>query len=146
MIVCSKLKSLVSLVNELENFDYKEEEHHIVYGVKNDPLVSKLIDILEEAEVNFEFRDFRDHRPTREQLTQWAAFMEEPFPLNYRSTFVKKNRKYFDKFTESKQYQWISENYQSIERLIILNSKNEVLWIGGRPERIAKVVFNLVQD
>ncbi|EQC47885.1 arsenate reductase family protein [Bacteriovorax sp. Seq25_V] len=130
----------------MADFDYDGEELHIIYGVKNDPLIMKLIDILEEAEVNFEFKDFRDHRPTPEQLMQWADFMEEEFPLNYRSTFVKKNKKIFDKLPSPKQYQWIIDNYQAIERPIILNEEGEIVWAGGRPERIAKVLFNLVQD
>lgn len=116
---------------------------YIIWGVGNDDQLVKLKAILEEFEVDFEFRDFRDYPPSVDDLLKWGEHEGEEFPLNPRSTFVKKNRKNFDKLTTAKKAEWLARNYQAISRPIIEDGDGEVLSIGGRPERLLKTVFNL---
>ena len=50
-----------------------QESFHI-YGVGNDETILKLRDILDQAEVEHEFFDFKDFPPTTEQLEKWAEY------------------------------------------------------------------------
>jgi arsenate reductase-like glutaredoxin family protein len=117
--------------------DYK------IYGVKNDAEIEKLLEILELHEVSFEFLDFRDFPPTNEQLLKWGEFDGTEFPINERSTFVKKNRKIFNGLTANEKFEWLRKHHQILIRPIIENEAEEVISIGGRPERLMKVVFGI---
>ena len=66
---------------------------YYIYGVKNDDQITKLTDILDECEIEYEFRDFRDFPPTVEQLQRWGEFEGEDLPMNLRSNFFKKNKR-----------------------------------------------------
>lgn len=116
---------------------------YIIWGVGNDDQIGKLIDILNEFEIEVEFRDFRDHPPEFEDLQKWGEFEGEEFPINLRSTFFKKNKKNYDKLNTAKKAEWLARNYHVISRPIIEDTNGEVLSIGGRPERLLKTVFNL---
>ncbi len=122
------------------------EEKFIIFGIQNDELNQKLLGILEDAEVNFEFRDYRNFPPTPQQLSRWAEFEGEDFPINGRSSFFKKNKKHFIKLDDAEKYQWLSKNYHAILKPIIEDDSENVLSIGGRPERLAVQVFNLEKD
>ena len=76
------------------------EELYNIYGIRNCEQNEKLLDILEDAEVDFEFFDFRDFPPSEEQLRQWGEFESDNFPINYRSSLFKKNKKKFDKMSD----------------------------------------------
>lgn len=117
-----------------------------IYGVKNCEIIEKLIEILDDAEVDYIFHDFRDHTPTEEQIEEWAEFLGDEYPINYRSPFYKKNKKHFDRFNEAQKISWIQQNYRVIMRPIIYDEFDELSAIGGRPERLAKQVFGLVKD
>lgn len=117
-----------------------------IYAVKNDDGIQKLLDILTEFETSFEFFDFKEFPPTDEQLKKWAAFEGVEYPINERSTFVKKNRKNFQKLTELEKYEWLRKNNHIILRPVIEDENDDVLSIGGRPERLLKVVFGFEQS
>jgi arsenate reductase (glutaredoxin) len=115
-----------------------------IFGVKNDELITKLLEILEYSEIDFEFVDFRDCPPTDEQLLKWGEFEGIEFPINPRNSLFKRNKKKFSVLTNTKKADWIRENYHVILRPIIENESEEILSIGGRPERISKSIFGLV--
>ena len=122
------------------------EDLYNIYGIRNCEQNEKLLDILEEAEVEFEFFDFRDFPPTEEQLREWGEFESDDFPINYRSSLFKKNKKKFDKMNDGDKVVWLQQHYHCLIRPIITNDQGDILSIGGRPERLAKTVFNLVKD
>lgn len=115
-----------------------------IYGVKNDDQIQKLLDFLTLAEVPFEFLDFRDNPPTDEQLISWAEYENMDYILNTKSRSFKEGEKKFNSLkTDKEKFDWIRKNYHLIIRPIIENEAGEILSIGGRPERVAKVVFNI---
>jgi len=121
------------------------DEKYYIYGVRNCEQNDKLIEILDEVEIEYEFFDFRDFPPTAEQLKDWGEFEEEDFPINFRSNLFKKNKKKFDKMDEEKKILWLQEHYHCLNRPIITTEQGEILSVGGRPERIAKTVFKLIK-
>jgi arsenate reductase len=116
---------------------------YLIYGMKNDDQITKLLDVLEQCEIEFDFFDYRETPPTNEQLIKWAEFEGEDLPINTRSTFFKKNTKEFNKLTEIQKFDWLRKNHLLIHRPIIEDEEGNVLSVGGRPERIAKTVFNI---
>ena len=122
------------------------EEFYNIYGVKNDPGIEKLLAILDECEIEYRFYDIRSFPPTHEQLDRWAEFEGVDLPINERSSFVKKNRKKYSKLPLKEQKDWLIKNYIAIVRPIIDDETEEVLSIGGRPERLAKTIFGLSKD
>lgn len=114
-----------------------------IFGVKNDELITKLIEILDFHEVEYEFLDFRDCPPSDEQLYKWGEFEGVELPTNPRNSLFKRNKKKFDLLENPKKADWIRQNYHVIIRPIIENDAGEVLSIGGRPERLAKTVFGI---
>ncbi|MFZ4713227.1 MAG: hypothetical protein ACOYL6_05935 [Bacteriovoracaceae bacterium] len=114
-----------------------------IYGVKNDPEMEKLLEILDLNACPHEFYDFRDFPPTDEQLLKWGEFDGTEFPINERSTFVKKNRKQFAALEQKDKFEWLRKHHVILIRPIIENQEGEVLSTGGRPERLLKVIFEL---
>lgn len=114
-----------------------------IYGIKIDTPIIKLMEILDKFEIPYEFFDFRDFPPEEEQLRKWGDFQQEEWPINGRSTLFKKKERIFLKLTKNEKVLWLQKHYHVLERPIIENDQGEVLSIGGRQERIAKVVFNL---
>lgn len=117
-----------------------------IYSVKNDPETQKLLDILDQCEVPYVFRDFRDYPPQSDQIEKWAEYEGSQYPINLRSTFFKKNKKNFDRLSDSQKKDWLSKNYIALLRPIIEDDNGTVLSIGGRPERLAKIVFGLEKE
>lgn len=122
------------------------DEIYKIYGIRNCDQNIKLLDILEEAEVEFEFFDFRDYPPSAEQLQLWGEFEGDDFPINYRSSLFKKNKKKFDKLSDADKVAWLQEHYHCLTRPIIEDGQGDILSIGGRPERLAVKVFKLEKD
>lgn len=115
-----------------------------IYGVKNDEYQQKLLDILDSAEIEYQFYDFREFPPDKDQIIIWAEFLGEDFPLNLRSSFFKKNKKKFEKLASFEQkVLWLGKNYHALAKPIIEDEGGEILSIGGRPERLAIDIFGL---
>lgn len=114
-----------------------------IFGVKNDELISKLLEILDFHEVEYEFLDFRDNPPSDELLYKWGDFEGVELPTNQRNSLFKRNKKKFNLLDNPKKTDWIRQNYHVIIRPIIENKNGEVLSIGGRPERVARTVFGI---
>jgi arsenate reductase-like glutaredoxin family protein len=122
------------------------EENYKIFGVKNDDQISKLLEILDECEVQYDFIDFRDMPPSDEELIKWAEYENDDYPINARSSFFKKNKKFFNKLPENERFNWLRTNYICLSRPIIESEDGEILSIGGRPEKIATKVFSLTKD
>jgi len=122
------------------------ETSYKIYGVKNDEQIAKLLEILEDCEIEFDFFDYRDCPPTNEQIINWAEFEGDDFPINLRSTFFKKNKKHFVKLSHDDKCSWLRKNYICLLRPVIENEENEILSIGGRPEKLASKIFGLEKD
>ncbi len=90
-----------------------------IYAVKNDDGIQKLLDILTEYETDFEFFDFKEFPPTDEQLKKWGAFEGTDYPINERSTAVKKSRKDFLKLSDLAKCEWLRKHHLVILRPII---------------------------
>lgn len=114
-----------------------------IYGMKNDDQITKLLEVLDMCEISYDFFDFREFPPTNEQFLKWAEFEGEDLPINTRSTFFKKNQKEYSKLSEIQRFDWLRKNHLLIHRPIIEDEDGTVLSVGGRPERIAKVVFHI---
>lgn len=115
-----------------------------IYGSKNDESITmRLISILNTYQVPYEFYDFKEFPPTDAQLLKWGEHEGTELPLNERSTFYKNNKRHYIKFTDEQKRDWLRKNNHLILRPIIENEEAEILMIGGRPERIVKVVWGL---
>jgi arsenate reductase-like glutaredoxin family protein len=114
-----------------------------VYSVGNDIEAVKLRQVLEDFEVPHTFFDFRDHPPTDEQLTRWAEYLNQDFPVNTRSTLWKKSERMFMRLDPLEQMEWLRKHYQVLERPIIEDENFEILITGARPERILKELCNI---
>lgn len=115
-----------------------------IYGAKNDEAITlRLLEILDTYEVPYEFFDFKEFPPTDEQLLKWAEHEGMELPINERSTFFKNNKRHFVKMTDTEKRDWLRKNNHLIIRPIIENEEEEILMMGGRPERIVKVVWEL---
>ncbi len=122
------------------------EETYNIYGVKNDDQIGKLLEILDECEVEYNFFDFREFQAEDFQIKNWAEFEGVEYPINLRSTFFKKNKKHFVKLSENDKYSWLRKNYICLLRPVIESKDGVILSIGGRPEKLAKKIFNLTTD
>ena len=67
-----------------------------IFGIKNDPQATTLIELFDYHAIEYKFFDFRDFPPTDEQLQRFADFLDEEYPLNQRSNLYKKNEKKFN--------------------------------------------------
>ncbi|EQC50516.1 ArsC/Spx/MgsR family protein [Bacteriovorax sp. DB6_IX] len=124
------------------------EEFYKIYGIRNCEQNEKLLEILDEAEVEYEFFDFRDYPPSEEQLEQWGEFEGEEYPINYRSSLFKKNKKKFDKLSDQQKVVWLQQHYHCLLRPVIIQESEdsqEILAVGGRPERLAQKAFKLIK-
>ncbi len=111
----------------------------IVYGIRSCEKIRKLFEMFEKHEIEFEFVDLIKTPPTIEKIEEWADFYGE-LPINKRGATYKKMRKKFDQLSEEDQIKVMLKNVAIIERPII-EYEGEVVGIGGRPERIFKVLF-----
>lgn len=115
-----------------------------IYGAKNDEVITmRLIEILDTYQVPYEFYDFKDFPPTDEQLLKWGEHEGLALPINERSTFYKNNKRIYTKLSDQEKRDWLRKNNHLIIRPIIENEEDEILMMGGRPERIVKVVWGL---
>lgn len=115
-----------------------------IYGAKNDEVITlRLLEILDLYEVPYEFIDFKEFPPTDEQLIKWGEHEGMELPINERSTFFKNNKRHYVKMTDAEKRDWLRKNNHLIIRPIIENEEEEILMMGGRPERIVKVVWDL---
>ena len=120
-----------------------DEQSYHIYGVGNDEIIIKLRDILDQAQVEYEFFDFKDFPPTNEQLEKWAEHEGCEFAINEKSSLFKKNKKHWNKANYDQRLEFIQKNYRLIVKPIIEDEHGEIISIGGRPERLAKKVFGL---
>ncbi|MCK5883378.1 MAG: hypothetical protein KAG61_06800 [Bacteriovoracaceae bacterium] len=112
----------------------------VVYGIRSCEKIRKLKELFEKHEVEFEFIDLLKNPPSLEKLAEWTNYLGE-LPINKRGATYKKMRKKFDKLEEDEQIKLMLKDVAIIERPII-EYEGEVVGIGGRPERIFKVLFS----
>lgn len=111
-----------------------------IYGIKNDPTSHNLIELLDHHELDYIFFDMRDFPPTDDQLRRWADFEGEEYPINGRNTIFKKKERFFLQLDEAARRDWLREHYHVISRPIVELKDEEVISIGGRPERVFKTI------
>jgi arsenate reductase (glutaredoxin) len=99
-----------------------------LYGIANCDTVKKARVFLEKLNIEFQFIDFKKHKPTKTDLLRWKKVFGD-WPLNKRGPTFRKYQAEFEALAETKKAEFIIEQSSMIKRPI-LERDGEVLAFG----------------
>ena len=94
-----------------------------VYGIKNCDTVKKALKFLNEAELEYEFIDFKKVSPTTADIKRWKKAFGD-LPVNKRGTTFRKFKDQWEEASETQRINLLVENSSAIKRPVLEGKEN----------------------
>lgn len=94
-----------------------------VYGIKNCDTVKKVLNFLDQNQIEYEFIDFKKNAPTKEELLMWKKSFGD-WPVNKRGRTYKMISDEFESGSDAQKIKILQDKTSSIKRPITTNGKD----------------------
>ena len=90
-----------------------------IFGINNCNTVKKAINHLDNAEIKYEFINFKKTPPTKEQLKTWKDAFGD-WPVNKKGPTYRKIKEDFEGANAATKYKMLMETTSAIKRPILM--------------------------